>query len=462
MGKSSRAPSVPDTAGDGASDGLAPVPGFAEATRLWLKVGLLGFGGPSAQIALMHRLLVEERRWLGEAQFLHALNYCMLLPGPEAQQLAIYVGWLLHGTRGGLVAGTLFVLPGLAVILALSTLYALLHAVPLVAALFFGIKAAVLALVVEAMLRIGRRILKGSGPLLIALGAFLALFVLRLPFPLIILLAALTGWLGARAAPGRFPVAAGHGAAGSGGGWREPVGATPATALRAAAAACLLWWLPVLVLGLLAGWDSVLVAIGLFFSKLAVVTFGGAYAVLAYMAQAAVDAHGWLRPGEMLDGLGLAETTPGPLILVTSFVGYLAAFRASGIEPAWLAGLLGGLLTAWVTFAPCFVWIFLGAPFVERLRRVRALHAALSGITAAVVGVIANLAVWFALHFWFARFAEVGLGPLRLTLPEPDSLDPVALLLSAAGAFALLRLKLGLLPVLAGCALLGAFSRWLL
>ncbi len=430
-------------------------PSFAEATRVWLKIGLLSFGGPSAQIALMHRMLVDERRWIGEAPFLHALNFCMLLPGPEAQQLATYVGWLLHGTRGGLVAGTLFVLPGLAVILALSATYAAFHSVPLVQALFFGIKAAVLAVVLEALIRIGRRILKGKGHLALAAAAFVAIFALGVPFPLIVVAAALFGWLGARALPTWFPRAAGHGgAAGDDGGLALAAPPTGPT-VRLGALFLGLWWLPVALAFLLAGPASVFVAIGLFFSKLAVVTFGGAYAVLAYMAQAAVETHGWLRPGEMLDGLGLAETTPGPLILVTSFVGFLAASRDAGALPPMLGGVAGGLLTAWVTFLPCFAWILLGAPFVERLRHLEGLAAALAGITAAVVGVIANLALWFALHFWFARFASARLGPLELSLPDPTSLDPAAVVLSLVAAVALLRLKLGLFPVLVGSAALG-------
>lgn len=429
-------------------------PTFAEATRVWLKIGLLGFGGPTAQIALMHRLLVEERRWIGEAPFLHALNFCMLLPGPEAQQLATYVGWLLHGTKGGLVAGTLFVVPGLAVILTLAATYAAYHHVPLVQALFFGVKAAVLAIVVEALLRIARRILKGRGHLALAVGGFVAIFALHLPFPLIVAAAALLGWLGARFLPAHFAAAT---AAGAGAEAAETPVPSPPTgpALRLAAACLLLWWLPVAGAALLAGPDDVFVTLGLFFSKLATVTFGGAYAVLAYMAQAAVETHGWLRPGEMLDGLGLAETTPGPLILVTSFVGSLAAFRDPGGLPPLLAGIAGGLLTAWVTFLPCFVWIFAGAPFVERLRHLAGLAAALAGITAAVVGVIANLALWFALHYWFGRFTTLASGPVRLDLPDPASLDLAALILSALATVALLRLRLGLFAVLAGSTGLG-------
>jgi chromate transporter len=349
------------------------------------------------------------------------------------------------------------VLPGFAVILTLSALYASFQDVPLVQALFFGIKAAVLAVVVEALLRIARRILKGRGHLVLAVLAFVAIFALGIPFPLIVLGAALAGWLGARLAPAQFPLPQGHGTAEEENG--EAGTASAGWALRIALVCLLLWWLPIGVAALLAGPQDVFVAIGLFFSKLAVVTFGGAYAVLAYMAQAAVDTYGWLRPGEMLDGLGLAETTPGPLILVTSFVGFLAAFRDPGLFPPLLAGALGALLTVWVTFVPCFLWIFLGAPFVERLRHLEALAAALAGITAAVVGVIANLALWFALHFWFKAFAKVEVGPLRLELPVLASIDWAALLLAAAAMVALLHLRIGLLQVLAGSAVAGALYK---
>ncbi|MFO1039507.1 MAG: chromate efflux transporter [Geminicoccaceae bacterium] len=431
------------------------LPTFGEATRLWARIGLINFGGPSAQIALMHRLLVDERRWIGDAQFLHALNFCMLLPGPEAQQLATYVGWLLHGTRGGLVAGILFVLPGFLVILLLSALYALYHEVPLLQAVFFGVKAAVLAVVVEAVLRIGRRILASRTLIGIAVAAFVAIFFLHVPFPLIVIGAGLLGWLGGRVAPTAFRL--GGKAAGP---VTEP--SRPPSlgwALEIAAICLALWWLPVL-----AAWATgatTLTAIGLFFSKLAVVTFGGAYAVLAYMTQAAVQTYGWLGAGEMLDGLGLAETTPGPLILVTSFVGFQAAFHQPGSLPPLLAGTLGATLTVWVTFVPCFLWIFMGAPFIERLRAAAGLNAALSAITAAVVGVIANLAVWFGLHVLFERFEPIRLGPLAFDLPVAASLDPWALALAAVAMLALLRLHLGLVPVLAGSALLGVLIRTL-
>ena len=373
---------------------------FGEAFRVWLKIGLLSFGGPAGQIALMHRTLVEQKRWIGENRFIHALNYCMLLPGPEAQQLAVYVGWLLHGTAGGLVAGILFVLPGAIVMLALSVLYVLFQDLVAVEALFFGIKAAVLAVVVEAVLRIGRKILKNQAMIAVAGLAFVAIFFFDLPFPAIVLAAGLTGLIGARLAPGRFGVLGGD----DGEGEAEPGRAPPLGRAVTTALLCgLLWATPVVLAALWLGGDSVFVAEGVFFSKLAVVTFGGAYAVLAYVAQQAVEVHNWLQPGEMLDGLGLAETTPGPLIMVVQFVGFLGAFRHPGPFDPLLAGVLGAALTTWVTFVPCFLWIFLGAPYVERLRRNRALSAALSAITAAVVGVVLNLAIWFGLHVVFAR-----------------------------------------------------------
>jgi chromate transporter len=441
-----------------------PVP-FGEAFRVWLKIGLLSCGGPAGQIALMHRMLVEERRWIGEARFLHALNYCMLLPGPEAMQLATYVGWLLHRLKGGLLAGALFVLPGFFVILGLSALYAGYREVPAVAAAFYGIKAAVLAVVIEALIRIGRRALTHPLAWALALTAFVAIFFLAVPFPLIVLGAAVVGPILARAVPGAF--AERKRPAGAEEGPRAVVDALIESGqalhirpdLRRLALTILcfgaLWLAPVALLWNASDGQSVFAQIGLFFSKMAVVTFGGAYAVLAYVAQQAVETYGWLGPGEMLDGLGLAETTPGPLILVLEFVGFLAAYREAGGLPPMLAGVLGAVLTVWVTFVPCFLWIFAGAPYIEALRGRPALAAALAGITAAVVGVILNLAVWFALHVLFARIEEVEAGPLRLLVPDPASLDPVALALAAAALVALLRLHIGMIPVLAGAALAG-------
>ena len=432
----------------GPQNGLPPV-GFREALGVWVKIGLLSFGGPAGQIALMHRILVEEKRWIDEARFLHALNYCMLLPGPEAQQLATYIGWLLHRTLGGLAAGLLFILPGAAVILVLSILYAGFQEVILVQAVFFGIKAAVLAVVVEAVLRIGRRALKNAAMYGIAGAAFVAIFFLAVPFPLIVLAAGLIGLIGSRLAPDHFVTSAGD----------APVSnAAPRSARRAltVAVVCLaLWFVPIATLAVLYGPELVYVQEALFFSKMATVTFGGAYAVLAYVAQQAVETYAWLAPGEMLDGLGMAETTPGPLIMVVQFVGFLGAYRNPGLLDPMVAGGLGALVTTWVTFVPCFLWIFLGAPYIEALRGNRALGAALGAITAAVVGVVLNLALWFALHVVFHQVDTLQLGPLKLLVPAWSSLDPAALLLAAAALLAMLRFKAGMIPTLAVSALLG-------
>ncbi|CDX34544.1 Chromate transporter [Mesorhizobium sp. SOD10] len=441
---------------------VAAVPSFREATRLWAKIGLLSFGGPAGQIALMHKELVEERRWIGEERFLHALNYCMLLPGPEAQQLAVYVGWLLHRTAGGLVAGILFVLPGALVMLGLSSFYMLYNDAPVVAALFFGVKAAVLAVVVEAVIRIGKRALKNRAMVAIAVAAFLAIYVAKVPFPLIVLAAGVIGWAGNRFAPGLFSGSAhGKGKTADSRGVvdlmfeRGELGHTMPKrghAIRTVAIWLPVWLGPVALIALLAGPGSVWAQIGGFFSLMAVVTFGGAYAVLAYVAQAAVTSFGWLSPGQMVDGLGLAETTPGPLILVLQFVGFAAAYRYAGMASPLLAGSLGAALTLWTTFVPCFFWIFLGAPYIEQLRQNKALAAALGAITAAVVGVIMNLALWFALHVVFGKVASVGWG---VEVPVLSSLDWRAALLSAAAMVAMFRLKLGMLPTLAASALAG-------
>ncbi len=431
-------------------------PTFGEATRVWATIGLLSFGGPAGQIALMHRTLVEERKWVSEPRFLHALNFCMLLPGPEAQQLATYVGWLLHGTRGGLVAGALFVLPGLVVILALSGLYAAFQETAWLETLFYGLKAAVLAIVVEAVLRIGRRALRTRLAVAIAASAFVAIFVLGVPFPVIILAAGVFGYALSRIAPDRLtPAAAGNGRDEPGDAGLTRVRPTWRRAVTVTLSGLAAWGAPVLLLGLALGFDTVFTEIGAFFSWLAVITFGGAYAVLAYVADAAVLAKGWLAPGEMLDGLAMAETTPGPLILVLSFVGFLAAFRdAGGLDPM-LAGLLGGLLAAWVTFVPSFLWIFLGAPYMERLRGNRALSGALAAITAAVVGVILNLALWLGLHVLFGTVGTLALGPVAMPWPVWNTLDPWALGLMAAAAIALFRLHLGLFGTLGLTAVLG-------
>lgn len=440
------------------------LPTLAEATRIWAKIGFLSFGGPAGQIALMHRELVEERRWIGEERFLHALNYCMLLPGPEAQQLAVYIGWLMHRTIGGLIAGLLFILPGALVMLGLSILYVTWRHVPLIDGVFFGVKAAVLAIVIEAGLRISRRALKTDAMVGVAVAAFAGIFLFKLPFPLIVLLAGLAGWFGNRVRPGWFGRTAGDAADAAGEGLLDALLARGELdhvrpSLGRVARVLMIWlplWLgPVALFWLAGGSASVWTQIGGFFSAMAVVTFGGAYAALAYVAQAAVDGFGWLAPGEMLDGLGLAETTPGPLILVLEFVGFLAAFRAPGSLPPLVAGGLGALLTVWVTFAPCFLWIFLGAPYVEALRGNRAISAALGAITAAVVGVIANLALWFGLHVLFREVYSLSFLGMSPEIPVLTSLDWRAALLAAGAATALLRCKLGMMPVLASCAVAG-------
>ncbi|MCM2504266.1 chromate efflux transporter [Aureimonas altamirensis] len=439
---------------------------FGEAAWVWFKIACLSFGGPAGQIALMHRVLVDEKRWIGEERFLHALNYCMLLPGPEAQQLATYVGWLLHRTKGGLVAGGLFVLPGLLAIMALSFVYVLFGNVGIVAGLFFGLKAAVLAIVLEAVNRIGRRALRNRTMVAIASAAFAAIFLFDVPFPAIIVAAGLIGYAGARSGSATFAGGGGHSASKGdvlsdsdsalGEGVPEHTRPNLGWALRISVVFLALWLVPVGALILALGTENVFADIAVFFSKMAVVTFGGAYAVLAYVAQQAVDNFGWLAPGEMLNGLGLAETTPGPLIMVTQFVGFLAAFRDPGTLNPYLAATLGGLLTTWVTFLPCFLWIFLGAPFIERLRGNRALSGALSAITASVVGVILNLAVWFGLHVLFREVLEVRLGYLSLDLPQMTSVDPAALILFVAAAVALFRFRLGVIPTLLGAAAAGA------
>lgn len=442
------------------------VPTLAQAVKVWARVGCLSFGGPAGQIALMHKELVDDRRWIGEQRFLHALNYCMLLPGPEAQQLAIYIGWLMHRTIGGLVAGLLFIVPGALVMLGLSLLYVLYRHVPLVDAVFFGVKAAVLAVVVEAGLRISRRALKNRAMVFIAISAFIGIYLFKIPFPVIILAAGLVGWLGHRHAPTTF-AGGGHGGKTDAPEFKGAVDlmfergeldhATPSNskAFKTCAIWLPLWLGPVLALWLLTGGASIWTQLGGFFSTMAVVTFGGAYAVLAYVAQAAVETFGWLAPGEMVDGLGLAETTPGPLILVLQFVGFLAAYRAPGGLDPLLAGGLGAFLTLWVTFTPCFFWIFLGAPYVEALRGNRALSAALTAITAAVVGVVMNLALWFALHVIFREVRSLEFLGLAPDLPVLSSLDWRAAVLSAVAMMAMLRFKIGMIPTLAAASIAG-------
>jgi chromate transporter len=442
---------------------------FGEALRTWSRVALNSFGGPTGQIAVMHRILVEEKRWVSEERFLHALSYCMLLPGPEAQQLATYIGWLLHRTLGGLAAGILFVLPGFVTILALSLFYAAYGDLPLVEGIFFGVKPAVLALVVEALLRIGRRALGHAVQVTIAAGAFVAIFFLAVPFPWIVLGGCVIGLVGSRFLPDAFrparpalptsalPVADALLDRQT----PEHTRPSPARALRVAALGLALWWLPIGALAWARGSGNVFTQIAFFFSKLAVVTFGGAYAVLAYMAQQAVERYGWLAPGEMLDGLGMAETTPGPLIQVVQFVGFLGAYRCPGELAPWLAGTLAAVLTSWVTYVPCFLWIFLGAPWIERLRESHRLRGALAGITAAVVGVVLNLAIWFSLHTLFATVSEQRLGPFVLHVPVWATLDTAAAAIALGAAVATLRLHVGMLRLIGGCAALGVVWRLL-
>jgi len=421
------------------------MPAFREAFWFWLKLGFISFGGPAGQIAIMHRVVVDERKWIDEARFLHALNFCVLLPGPEAQKLATYIGWLLHGTRGGLAAGILFVLPGALVMLALSLLYALGRGIPAVEGALFGIKAAVLVIVVEALIRIGKRALKTNLLIAVAAAAFVGIFFLDLPFPLIVVAAALAGFFTTRASPAQ-PAAAVAGR------WRH--------AANSILIGVALWWTPVALAALLLGRSHVFTDIGLFFSKLAVVSFGGAYALLAYMAQQAVENYRWMSAPEMVDGLGLAETTPGPLILVTQFVGFLAAYRGAAPLPPLAAGALGAALTTWVTFVPPMTLIFAGAPFVEQLRANQRLSGALAAVTAAVVGVILNLTVWFALHVLFGQVSEVRSGPLRWYAFDPLALDLRAAALAALAAVLAFGFKRGLVELVLLMAALGVAVRF--
>ena len=436
-------------------------PSFAEMTAVFTRIGLLSFGGPAGQIALMHKVLVEEKRWISETRFLHALNYCTLLPGPEAQQLATYIGWLLHGTKGGIVTGTLFIIPGFFVILALSASYALFQQTDILTSLFYGIKAAVLAIVVEAVLRVSRRALRNGVMVALAALAFIALFFFAVPFPLVVLTAGIFGYVGARQRPDLF-AAGGHGG-------KSKADTGPAViddnvpevdpswrrAVRVVLVWGGLWVLPWVLVGLAFGWGSSFASIYVFFSQMAVVTFGGAYAVLAYVAQEAVVTFGWLQPGEMIDGLALAETTPGPLVLVLTFVGFLAAYR-DGLGPdPLLAGVLGAALTTWATFVPCFLWIFLGAPYIERLRNNKAVSGALAAITAAVVGVILNLAIWFGMHVVFNDVQRITWGPFNMALPVLPTIDWIALALCILAGFLVFRTKLGMLWTLALFGVLG-------
>jgi chromate transporter len=433
---------------------------FRTAARAWFAISWQTFGGPAGQIAVMQRTLVDEKRWIGQGRFLHALNYCMLLPGPEAQQLAVYTGWLLNGWRGGLVAGSLFVLPGMLALLVLSAVYVAFGETTVVSAVFAGLAPAVLAIVVQAVLRVGKRALTSPALVVLAVVAFVALTFFAVPFPLVVLGAGVLGWLVHRYAPtwiatkpprdqadGPAPLIpddALHA--------EKPSGRR---ALRVLVLGLLAWSLPVVAVALLTGVDSVFTQQGLFFSGSALVTFGGAYAVLAYVAQQAVQTYAWVTPGEMTRGLALAETTPGPLIMVVQFVAFLGAYRNPGDLDPWAAALLGALLTTWVTFVPSFLFIFLGAPYVERLRGNRALSAALAAITAAVVGVIANLALYFTTHTLFATSTTWSAGPLRLSIPDVTTLQPAALGIAVLAALLLFVVRWSVLRTLGVCAVVG-------
>lgn len=440
---------------------------LAAAIRIWIRISLLSFGGPAGQIAVMHRILVDETRWISESRFLHALNYCMLLPGPEAQQLATYIGWLLHRKLGGLIAGILFILPGAIVVLGLSILYAGYQELTFVEALFFGIKAAVLAVVIEAVLRIGKRALKDTAMYVIAAAAFVGIFFLDIPFPVIIAAAAFTGVIGNRLLPVYFSIGTGHGSVSGDSDDSSAVDSLlaegaldhtkPSTArsLKVLTIWLTLWLGPLIVLFTVLEPNHVFLQEGLFFSKMAIVTFGGAYAVLAYVAQQAVDNFGWLAPGEMLDGLGMAETTPGPLIMVVQFVGFMGAYRNPGMLDPMVAGTLGAMITTWVTFVPCFLWIFLGAPYIEALRGNRSLAAALSAITAAIVGVVLNLALWFALHTIFGEVKEETIGAVRLFIPVWETVEWAALAITTGSLVATLHFKVSMILTLFISAALG-------
>jgi chromate transporter len=434
---------------------------FRQALRAWLVISLQTFGGPAGQIAVMQRSLVDEKRWIGQKRFLHALNYCMLLPGPEAQQLAIYTGWLLNGTRGGIAAGSLFVIPGALAMLALSAVYVGFGDTTAVLAVFAGLAPAVLAIVTHAVWRVGKRALAGPALVLLAVASFVALAMFGLPFPVVVAAAGLIGW-----ALGRLTPSALHRPDGDERGESAPAPLIPDDVLhterpsrrRAAtvlAVGALIWALPLLAAVILTGTGSVFTAQGVFFSGAALVTFGGAYAVLAYIAQRAVEVFHWLAPAEMVRGLALAETTPGPLIMVVQFVAFVGAYRHPGSLNPWVAATLAAMLTTWVTFVPCFIFVFLGAPYVERLRHNQSLSAALTGITAAVVGVIANLAVYFAIHTLFAHTARSDWGPIHLLLPVPASWRPVSAVIALIATALIFALKWSVLRTLAVCALLG-------
>ncbi len=428
-------------------------PSFAEAFRFWLKLGFISFGGPAGQIAIMQTELVDRKRWISQSRFLHALNYCMLLPGPEAQQLAIYIGWLLHKTWGGIVAGALFVIPSIFVLWGLSYIYTAYGNIPWIAAIFYGLKPAVTAIVVAAVIRIGRKALRNEVMWSIAALAFIAIYFLKAPFPVIVLSAGLLGLIGGRFWPAKFQAPAGHGSQSDASVLSDEQESAEHTrpnwsrAFKVIAVCVALWVTPTLVAGFMNGWHSTLFNEGVFFSKAAVVTFGGAYAVLPYVAQQAMFHYGWLHPGQMMDGLGLAETTPGPLIMVVQFVGFVGAWQHPDGLPPLLAATLGALITTWATFTPCFLWVFLGGPHIEQLRGNKKLASALSTITAAIVGVVLNLAVWFALHVFF---------------PSPHVVDWFAVGISLIALLGMLRWGWSVIAVVVCSAAAGLIYRFLL
>ncbi|AVR44804.1 chromate transporter [Christiangramia fulva] len=432
---------------------MAIVP-FKEAFRVWVRVAIYSFGGPAGQISVMHRILVEEKKWIDENRFLHALNYCMLLPGPEAQQLATYIGWLLHRTKGGLLAGGLFILPGFLSILLLSILYAMYRDVEIVEAIFYGIKPAVLAIVIGAVIKIGKRALKNGIMLSLAILSFIAIFFLEIDFPVIILMAGLIGFFGGKIWKEKFLVIKGHGDKTEDKDhlsdyYSEPVKPSLFKTLKTISIFLILWSFPLIIIAGIIGVENIFFSEGVFFSKTAVVTFGGAYAVLAYIAQKAVEDYGWLQSGEMLDGLGMAETTPGPLIQVVQFVGFMGAFRLHGTLDPLMAGILASVLVTWVTFIPCFLFIFAGAPYIEYLRGNKNLTSALSAITAAVVGVILNLGIWFAIHTFFGSFKEEHFFGIRILIPDWNTLNLGSLLIGMLAAFVYFILKWDMLKTIA-------------
>ena len=451
---------------------------FKQALLTWLKISLLSFGGPAGQISLMHKIIVEEKKWISEQRFLHALNYCMLLPGPEAQQLAIYLGWLMHRTLGGVVAGVLFILPGALVVLALSILYAGYQQLSIVAALFYGIKAAVLAIVVVAVIRIGEKVLKNHFMFAIAGCSFIGIYIFSLPFPMIVITAGILGFFSGKISPANFEIikakTSTDGAkiqpshaldralcSSANNSAMQHIQPSSRRAIKVLLCTLVLWLGPLLALSLILGSDSVYSEEATFFSKMAVVTFGGAYAVLAYVAQQAVGVFGWLNPGEMLDGLAMAEATPGPLIMVVQFVGFMGAFRNPGTLDPMLAGSLGALVTTWVTFVPCFLWIFLGAPYVEAMRSNQYFSAALSTITAAIVGVIINLALWFSLQVIFAQTLELQIAGLTILIPNLASIDLTALLIATGSLIAMQKYKLSMFKTLTISASVGVILFYL-